>query len=198
VDATNSGGSATYYTTFAHEPPRLKWKFEVPVYHDVPDPKEEDPYNIRGLQDRKPYPTPRTFICALESAEQVGSEYKNSPLSNQYHGHFRVAKSDWFQEVLAETGAPPGIQHSLGIVEEGTTTENVQDRQIRRNRVRQRRIRMDSLMKPWREATSVPQAFADSTADMREEATKEKSKNIRGNDGPYTRIDPDIPLGRRK
>jgi len=51
VDATNSGGSATYYTTFAHEPPRLKWKFEVPVYHDVPDPKEEDPYNIRGLQD---------------------------------------------------------------------------------------------------------------------------------------------------
>ncbi|KAJ9653081.1 hypothetical protein H2198_007695 [Neophaeococcomyces mojaviensis] len=203
-ESPSNGGSTTYYTIFSHEPPHLRTSYNVPVYHDVSNPRDEDPYNIRGLQDRKPFPPPRIFTCTLESVDQNTALLDEKIcLNNPYHGPFRVEKNDWFQEVLGEIGAPAGLQQGLGIVGEGTTAEDIHGERAKRKTGRQRRIRMDSLMEPWHEAVGLepPRVRAvvrDPKAVVRKvEIEKTVSAGTVGKAENITKTDPDIPLGQR-
>lgn len=166
--------TASYYTVFAHEPPslRVKLQFDVPVYHDLPSLRDEDPFNIRGLQDRKPWPSPVNFTCTFERLNQneVHAVEKQLSTDNPFHGSFKVkrAEDDWLQEVMSETGASPGIVKGLGQMEEYTTSGLEGDRdQLDKNKnfenansvgtvqlsgsnkkrqARKRKLRMDSLI----------------------------------------------------
>lgn len=137
----------------------------MPVYHKLPNPRDLDPFNIRGLQDRKPFPEPKTFTCRLENipedeARAYGEQIKKD---NPYHGSFKVAYQDWLQDVYGETGAPPGVKQGLGLVlsddeavrEAGAAVQRDQ-KLVRSDRpVTERKIRMDSLMDAWYEAMGV-------------------------------------------
>lgn len=117
-------GSTTYYVALSHEPPSLKTSFEVPVYHNLLSPHDLDPFRIRGLQDRKPFPPPKTFSCRIEHLQthegDAGYEVRTA---NPYHGSFKVQKHDWLQSIYAETGAPPGVKEGLGLPEENASEQ---------------------------------------------------------------------------
>ena len=165
--------STTYYTVFSREPPSLKPVFEVPVYHNLPSPRDLDPFNIRGLQDRKPLPAPKTFICRIEALQDnektVGDEIKKA---NPYYGSFKVQEQDWLQTVYAETGAPPGVKEGLGLPDERTDEEiaaakaketaeafskarNAKERRMVKRKERRPStpdaMKLDSLMDAWYE-----------------------------------------------
>lgn len=53
----------------------------IKVNHDLPDPKTEDPYNVRGLQSR-PRPLPKTLICTI-----------NEKRNHSYNGRNRLSYS---------------------------------------------------------------------------------------------------------
>lgn len=128
-------GSSLYYAVIANTSPTLhsSLKFNVPVYHDLRDPKDEDPFNIRGLQDRKPYPEPVTFVCTLEQIDDQDrrKQIENAlKVQNPYTEEFRTAqeKDDDLQSVLRDTKAPlPAIRGlgRLATLVEGRMTSRV-------------------------------------------------------------------------
>lgn len=156
--------TAAYYTVFSRAPStqRMTTTFEVPVYHDLSSPRDQDPFNIRGLQDRKPNPPPKTFSCRLENVSENGTYEEQIKQDNPYHGSFKVAYTDWLQEVYGETGAPPGVKQGLGLVlneedaalEAEAAAERDQRKEGDKPR-RERKLRMNSLMDTWYEAMGV-------------------------------------------
>ena len=146
--------SATYFTTFTHRPtPQI---FSVPVHHNHLSPHALDPFNIRGLKDRKPHPQPTTFTCTLEPASSHDASTYAAQIKkeNPYHGSFTVAFSDWLQDVYGETGAPPGVKQALGVkLSETEAAEERGERRIGHGGLETNsKLRMNSLMRTWKEA----------------------------------------------
>ena len=115
------GCSASYYAVFSGNHPvniEQNSSFDVPVYHNLPKPRDEDPFNIRGLQSRKPFPQAVTFKCTIEGVEgrERATVDESIKKENPFHGHFKTLKADqdWLQEVLQETGTPFAIVKALG------------------------------------------------------------------------------------
>lgn len=153
---------ATYYTVFSHQPPNSPTIFDVPVYHNLPAPRDQDPFNIRGLQDRKPFPPPKTFACWLETAGEDDSYGEQIKRDNPYHGSFKVAPQDWLQDVYGETGAPPGVKQGLGLVlkendvaREAEAAAEAEHQNAVGKSGQNRKLKMNSLMNPWYEAMGV-------------------------------------------
>ncbi|KAK5093690.1 hypothetical protein LTR70_005689 [Exophiala xenobiotica] len=156
--------TAAYYTVFSRPPSiqRMTTTFEVPVYHNLPSPRDQDPFNIRGLQDRKPYPPSKTFSCRLENVGENDTYGEQIKQDNQYHGSFKVAYTDWLQEVYGETGAPPGVKQGLGqvlseeeaVLEAQAAAERDQRTPSERPR-RERKLKMNSLIDTWHEAMGI-------------------------------------------
>lgn len=112
--------SSLYYAVLANPSPKLNrpLTFDVPIYHNQRDPKDEDPFNIRGLQDRKPWPEACTLTCNVEQIDedqrtQVEDYLKSkNPYACQFH---TVAeKYDRLQAVLRDTKAPLPVINGLG------------------------------------------------------------------------------------
>lgn len=156
----DSNGTSTFYTVFPHEPPGLQRTFQVPVYHDLPIARDEDPFNIRGLQNRKPMPAPKTFTCLMEVADrsEVKSQEEAMTRENPYHGHFKVQKNDWLWEALSETNAPPGVPKGCAtrILEDVNNIDaftNSSEGVTRpAEKPTRRKINMRSLREMWKEA----------------------------------------------
>lgn len=151
--------SACFYIAFSRQSPDYDASkpLEVPVYHNQLDPRDEDPFNIRGLQDRKPSPKPLTFRCSVEALTERESEDIKAQIQkdNKFHGSFitaRKEKDDWLQMVVRETGAPNVIVRGLGQSvekeqqhDQPTVRGNESDRKRAPTRVQ--RLRTDSLLK---------------------------------------------------
>lgn len=178
--------SATFYTVFPHEPPNLEKSFRVPVYHNLPNARDEDPFNIRGLQTRKPMPEPKTFTCTVEAMAQSTARFEDQAMIDEspYHGQFRVQKNDWLRDALFETNAPPGIpkgcanrviENEKSIDAADTTGGSQPERPARR-----RKINMRSLMEMWKEASEL---------QRQKEESKEKQQ------GPRRALSADKPFG---
>lgn len=154
------GSTSTFYAVFPHEPPTLRMAFEVPVYHNLPSARDEDPFNIRGFQNRKPMPPPRTFVCVIERAsrEEAKSQEEAMKRRNPYHGHFNVEKDSWLQDVLVETNAPPGVPKgcAMRIVDDTSivSPESAGVKSQPEEREKPQKINMGSLLEMWKEATS--------------------------------------------
>lgn len=121
--------SSTYYAVFSREPPSLRMTFDVPVYHSLSSARDEDPFNIRGLQDRKPMPTPKTFKCTLERAQpdEVKLQEENIRKHNPLYGPFKVEKNSWLRDVLVNSGATPAIANGCSIrISGGSSTDHSQ------------------------------------------------------------------------
>ena len=152
--------SALFYTVFSRSSPlqQSSVPFEVPVYHNLRSFRDQDPFNIRGLQDRKPYPAPKTFTCHLEAADENDAYSETIKRDNPYHGSFKVAYTDWLQEVYGETGAPAGIRQGLGhVLDEEMAAREAEAAAERDKRgeherpQRERKLKMNSLMDTWYE-----------------------------------------------
>ena len=76
----------------------------VEVGQDQADPREADPFNIRGLQDRKPVEQ-KTFKCSI-FIDEDDSRHKALVEANPYHGPFQIDRhSSNIQDLMAQ-GAP--------------------------------------------------------------------------------------------
>lgn len=137
--------SQLYYAVLANTSPTLNppLKFDVPVYHGLQDPKDEDPYNIRGLQDRKPYPEPIKFACTVEQIDDLERRKQVEDylrLKNPYREEFRTAweADDDTQTVLRETKAPLPLLRGLGRlvpVHKGREMSRLAAEKLRRRRM---------------------------------------------------------------
>ena len=154
---SSSSDSATYYTTFTYRP--TPQTFSVPVHHNHTLPHTLDPFNIRGLKDRKPHPQPTTFTCTLEPASSHDASTYAAQIKkeNPYHGSFRVAFSDWLQDVYGETGAPPGAKQALGVqLSESEAADERKERDMGHGGLgTNNKLKMNSLMRTWREAVGM-------------------------------------------
>lgn len=171
-DDNKDASTALYFTTFAHEPLGLRpdSRFDVQVYHNEINLRDQDPFDIRGLQSRKPLPEPMTFSCHVERMNEAQQRAVENTIKskNRYHGHFKVQKrhEDWLQEAVSETGAPAAIAKALGqlvgdtkLSDTSQSEENKQSdghaanlKEVSKNhgksslRANKRRLRMDSLI----------------------------------------------------
>lgn len=152
--------TSTFYAVFPHEPPTLRTTFEVPVYHGLPSARDEDPFNIRGLQDRKPMPAPKTFSCVLEKVRMKDIRLHEEAIvkENPYHGHFAVEDEGCLEGVLTDLNAPPGVARGCAIRIPKTDTavpsceSEIRDEPTKPSKAR--KINMSSLMDTWHEANS--------------------------------------------
>ncbi|MBA7496218.1 hypothetical protein ES702_06817 [subsurface metagenome] len=157
-EQVTSTSSSTFFAIFSHEPPTLRTSFEVPVYHGLPSARDEDPFNIRGLQDRKPMPASKSFSCVIEKLHQreVKSQEEAIIRGHPYHGHFAVEKDGWLEDVLVQMNAPPGVARGCGIRKRDdvfTTFHDSDGRDEVRPKTKGHKINMGSVMDMWREAT---------------------------------------------
>lgn len=83
--------------------------FTIKVNHGLPDPRVEDPYNVRNLQSRK-QPRPKTMLCQLE-LQGADLPAGHSILST---GFSPSVQSRLYQS-LTNLNPPPGIAAGLGV-----------------------------------------------------------------------------------
>lgn len=81
----------------------------VRVNHNLPDPTVEDPYNVRGLQDRK-HPLPKTFVCHLHKRD---NEYTYTG-QNSLSAGFAPSNLSRLYQSLQETQAPDSLMEAFG------------------------------------------------------------------------------------
>lgn len=190
--STNGAGTdletdtASYYAVFTHSQALSSGPFSVPVYHNLPSPRDLDPFNIRGLQDRHPYPAPKTFTCHLSPAGQNDTYGEQIKQDNQYHGSFKVAYTDWLQDVYHETGAPAGVKEGLGLAlseeEAAKEAERVAERRRndpdpRSNPRKERKIKMNSLMDAWFEAIRKENSKKKKTTSAQKEYASDSERH---------------------
>ena len=92
---------AIYDETRALDKARAASPLSIDVGHNEPDPKEVDPYNMRGLWDRKRIEK-RTFHCEVIEDEDVQA---HQPIveENVYHGPFTIDKLPMsFQDLMRQ------------------------------------------------------------------------------------------------
>jgi len=99
-----SKSQTEFYVTFkeseALDKARIANPLVVDVGHDAVDPEEADPFNVRGLWDRKE--ERKTFTCIVYSDIRK----RRIVEANPYHGPFRVDRlAVSFQDLLRQ-GAP--------------------------------------------------------------------------------------------
>lgn len=153
------GSSSTFYAVFPHEPPTLRTTFEVPVYHGLPSARDEDPFNIRGLQDRKPMPAPKIFSCVVEKVRMKDIKFNEKAVvkGNPYHGHFAVEDKGCLEGVLTDLNAPPGVARGCAIRKQhediaSSGHTRIHDESPKPSKAR--KINMSSLMDMWHEANN--------------------------------------------
>jgi len=100
-----SKSQTEFYVTFkeseALDKARIANPLVVDVGHDAVDPEEADPFNVRGLWDRKKVER-KTFTCIVYSDIRK----RRTVEANPYHGPFRVDRlAVSFQDLLRQ-GAP--------------------------------------------------------------------------------------------
>ena len=76
----------------------------VEVGHDQVDPREADPFNMRGLQGRKLVER-KTFKCSI-LVDEDESRHKEIVEANPYHGPFKVDRYSSSVQDLIGQGAP--------------------------------------------------------------------------------------------
>jgi hypothetical protein len=100
-----SKSQTEFYITFkeseALDKARIANPLLVDLGHDAADPEEADPFNVRGLWDRKRVER-KTFTCLVYSDIRERTTVEANP----YHGPFRVDRlAVSFQDLLSQ-GAP--------------------------------------------------------------------------------------------
>lgn len=147
---------AYYYTVFAHEPPSLITEFAVSVYHDLQKPEDADPFNIRGLRDRKPNPDPLELQCKLEPVPKQEMEREAEWINQQspYRGSYFIDyknQSKKLNDLYENIGAPPGVARSVG---DWTRIPGQKPAPPppENEGGKVRRLKMHALMEGWREA----------------------------------------------
>ncbi|KAJ9605995.1 hypothetical protein H2200_009844 [Cladophialophora chaetospira] len=83
--------------------------FTVKVNYRLPDPRVEDPYNVRNLQSRR-QPQPKTMVCQLELQ---GAELP--PGHSILSAGFSPSVQTRLYQSLAELNTPPGIVAAVGV-----------------------------------------------------------------------------------
>ena len=89
--------------------------FTVKVNHDLPDPKVEDPYNVRNLQSRK-QPKPMTMTCHLELEGAVSPSGQNV-----FSTGFSPSVQTRLYQSLMHYTPPTGIAAALGVFHTDTS-----------------------------------------------------------------------------
>ncbi len=83
--------------------------FTVKVNHGLPDPRIEDPYNVRSLQSRK-QPRPKTMVCQIELQ---GADLPTG--HNILSSGFSPSIQTRLYQSLIDLNPPPGIAVGLGV-----------------------------------------------------------------------------------
>ncbi|KIW88196.1 uncharacterized protein Z519_11307 [Cladophialophora bantiana CBS 173.52] len=83
--------------------------FTVKVNYDLPDPKLQDPYNVRNLQSRR-QPQPKTMTCHV----RVHDEYQ-LPRRSILSDGFSPSLNTRLYQSLTDLNPPPGIAAGLGV-----------------------------------------------------------------------------------
>lgn len=122
-DQANANGKpySIVYTTLA---PRLQTirvesakdhsksslNFNVSANAVYPNPRDLDPYNVRGLLQRKPRPEAVTFACTL-TLEQETKPHPGADILGytEHSGPFSVDRDDGYAWVLAKSNTPAGL-----------------------------------------------------------------------------------------
>lgn len=81
----------------------------VKVNHNLPDPTIQDPYNVRGLQDRK-QPLPKTFTCHIDQRDDGYTYTGQNLLSNA----FAPSNMSRLYQGLQESKAPNTLIDAFG------------------------------------------------------------------------------------
>ncbi|OCT49759.1 hypothetical protein CLCR_07603 [Cladophialophora carrionii] len=83
--------------------------FTVRVNHHLPDPRVEDPYNVRNLQSRK-QPQPKTMVCRLDH-QDAGLPSGQNILS----AGFSPSVQTRLYQSLTDLSPPEGMAAALGV-----------------------------------------------------------------------------------
>lgn len=147
---------ACYYTIFSHEPPSLSTEFAVSVYHDLPTPRDVDPFNIRGMLNRKPNPDPIELQCKLDVVPKQEMHQQKDWIDEQSHyrgGYFTDYKNQRpeLQSLYHNIGAPPGVARSVGDWNRAPGKMPASPPAPRED-AKIRKLKMNALMESWREA----------------------------------------------
>jgi len=88
----------------------------IRVNHNLPDPRIVDPYNVRGLQDRK-HPVPKTFVCRVNKRDNdyayagqncLSGGFIPSNMSTLYHSLHETQVSDGLIMAFGTSSAGDG------------------------------------------------------------------------------------------
>ncbi|KAK4935701.1 hypothetical protein LTR10_023284 [Elasticomyces elasticus] len=85
--------------------------FVVKVHHNLPDPRVEDPFNLRGLQSRV-HPKPSTMTCVVQAHDQSIHTGQNILSSG-----FSPSNKTRLYQSLLEASPPSNIAEGLGVFE---------------------------------------------------------------------------------
>jgi hypothetical protein len=83
--------------------------FTVKVNYHLPDPRIEDPYNVRNLQSRK-QPQPKTMVCHLERQDTDVPSGQNILSAG-----FSPSVQTRLYQSLTDLSTPEGIAAGLGV-----------------------------------------------------------------------------------
>ena len=114
-DSGHLGICVVFTSSAAIEKARTVGPFVVRVNHDLPDPRVEDPYNVRNLQSRK-QPCPATMTCRFEF------EGANPPSGqNILSTGFSPSVQTRLAQSLLDYEPPPAIAPALGVFHTDTS-----------------------------------------------------------------------------
>ncbi|KIW85040.1 hypothetical protein Z517_00428 [Fonsecaea pedrosoi CBS 271.37] len=83
--------------------------FDVKVNYQLPDPKLQDPYNVRNLQSRR-RPQPKTMTCRVQRNDGF-----QPPSQNGLSTGFSPSLKTRLYQSLTDLNPPPGIAAGLGV-----------------------------------------------------------------------------------
>ncbi|KIX94885.1 uncharacterized protein Z520_09575 [Fonsecaea multimorphosa CBS 102226] len=83
--------------------------FTVKVNYQLPDPKLQDPYNVRNLQSRR-QPQPKSMTCRVQSHDGC-----QLPGQNILSNGFSPSLNTRLHQSLTDLNPPPGIAAGLGV-----------------------------------------------------------------------------------
>lgn len=146
---------ACYRVEFKQRPSALDTEFDVPVYHNVLSVQDEDPFNLRGIKNRKPPAKPTTFHCACGPiSTHPLTESRQADGVNPYRGQYVLNTSSLPRdlcEIYGLAGAPYGLARAFTHFPPDNSFDappTVQHEQA----TSPNGIKMDALMVSWKEA----------------------------------------------
>lgn len=186
IPALKDRARGTFYAIFS-EPRALQTAsaaspLAVEVGHDSIDPKEADPFNLRGLWGRKQFKK-KTFQCEVyEDYRSSQNRHRRVIEENVYHGPFRLDRLVVSYEDLMKQGAPlPQIADSfqerqMNDVDRATFEAEAQDRSF--YKTKDDGESQGGLMDMWRESikSQTEISSAESASDTRDRRHELKEK----------------------